>query len=305
MKITQLTPTTILLLLLVATTFAAAHRRGGIAVYWGQNGNEGTLRDTCATRRFSYVNVAFLYIFGGGQTPQLNLAGHCNPTTNSCQVISSDIKYCQSLGIKVLLSIGGGVGNYSLSSVQDAKNFSLYLYNTFLSGKSITVVRPLGDAALDGIDLDIELGSSLYYNDLVRFLKQYNSHYGRRVYVSGAPQCPYPDRLLGSALNTGLFDYVWVQFYNNPPCSYFNGSVDRLLKSWDTWANGGVAGRGKVFLGLPAAPQAAGSGFLPPEVAVEEVLPVIRRYRRYGGVMLWSKFWDDQNGYSKDIISSV
>ncbi|KAK6135217.1 hypothetical protein DH2020_031025 [Rehmannia glutinosa] len=266
-----------LLPLLLQTLLCTSAARGGISIYWGQNGNEGTLAETCATGRFSYVNIAFLIKFGGGQVPELNLAGHCNPATDSCRFVSDGIRACQQRGIKVMLSIGGGVGNYSLTSREDARAVSVYLWNNFLGGRS--AARPLGDAVLDGVDFDIELGSSLYYDDLVRFLKSYCGR-GRKVYITGAPQCPFPDRLMGAALNTSLFDYVWIQFYNNPPCQ-------------------------KIFLGLPAAPQAAGSGFIPAEVLTAEILPVIRRSRKYGGVMLWSKYWDDQSGYSSAIFKSV
>lgn len=75
--------------------------RGGIAIYWGQNGNEGNLSATCATGRYAYVNVAFLVKFGNGQTPELNLAGHCNPAAKTCTHFGSQVKDCQSRGIKV------------------------------------------------------------------------------------------------------------------------------------------------------------------------------------------------------------
>ncbi|GMH19628.1 hypothetical protein Nepgr_021469 [Nepenthes gracilis] len=274
--------------------------RGGIAVYWGQNGLEGTLNQTCATGKYKYVNLAFLYKFGGGQTPTINLAGHCDPSSGGCTTLGSQIKYCQSLGIKVMLSLGGGVGNYSLASKRDAKTFARYLWNNFLGGRSSS--RPLGDAVLDGFDFDIELGSTLYWNDLARDLKSYCLG-GRKVYLTAAPQCPFPDKYLGTALKTGLFDYVWVQFYNNPPCEYLNGNVTNLINSWHTWASKRYIRR--LFLGLPAATQAAGSGFIPADVLITEVLPVIKESRKYGGVMLWSKYWDDQSGYSSAIIGSV
>ncbi|XP_057798598.1 acidic endochitinase [Salvia miltiorrhiza] len=289
------------LLLLLFQALLRTSARGGIAVYWGQNGNEGTLADTCATGRFAYINIAFLNKFGGGQTPELNLAGHCNPATNSCRVVSDGIRACQSRGIKVMLSIGGGIGNYSLSSRDDARAFSVYLWNNFLGGGG-SASRPLGDAVLDGVDLDIELGSPLHYDDLVKYLKRLGKH-GRKVYVTGAPQCPFPDRLMGAALNTSLFDYVWVQFYNNPPCQYTSGNPKNLENSWMRWTRSVKAG--KIFLGLPAAPQAAGSGFIPADVLTSEILPVIRRSKKYGGVMLWSKYWDDQSGYSSAIVKSV
>ncbi|CAI9092346.1 OLC1v1027548C1 [Oldenlandia corymbosa var. corymbosa] len=278
--------------------------RGGISIYWGQNGFEGNLTATCATGRYSYVNLAFLIQFGNGQTPVINLAGHCNPAVNGCTIITDGVRYCQSRGIKVLLSLGGGVGSYSLASTEDAKNVSLYLWNNFLGGTSDS--RPLGSAVLDGIDFDIELGSTLYWNDLARFLKGYSSSCkprGRKVYLSAAPQCPFPDKFLGTALSEGLFDFVWVQFYNNPPCSYAAGDTNKLLSSWNQWTTS-IKAR-KFFLGLPAAPQAAGSGFVPPDVLTSQILPEIKKSPKYGGVMLWSKYWDDQSGYSASIFKSV
>lgn len=285
-----------LLLPLLFFTLITTSNASGIAIYWGQNGNEGTLSEACATGKYTHINIAFLNKFGNSQTPEINLAGHCNPSTNSCTKFSSEIKQCQSKGIKVLLSIGGGIGSYTLSSVEDARNVSRYLWNTFLGGKSSS--RPLGDAVLDGIDFDIELGSTQNYEHLARFLKSYG-----RVYLGAAPQCPIPDKFLGTALNTGLFDFVWVQFYNNPPCQYSNGNITNLVSSWNKWTST-VPAR-KIFLGLPAAPAAAGSGFVPADLLTSQILPVIKKSPKYGGVMLWSRFYDLQNGYSDSIVGSV
>ena len=151
------TKPTLFFLLLVLVIIETSHA-GGIAIYWGQNGNEGTLTATCATGRYAYVNIAFLTKFGNGRTPEINLAGHCDPASNGCTAVSDGIRSCQSRGIKVMLSIGGGVGNYSLASQADAKNVTDYLWNNFLGGQSPS--RPLGDAVLDGIDFVIELGST-------------------------------------------------------------------------------------------------------------------------------------------------
>ncbi|KAK4350917.1 hypothetical protein RND71_030230 [Anisodus tanguticus] len=225
----------VLLLALVQTSIAS-----GIAIYWGQNGNEATLKDTCASGRYTYVNLAL---------------------TNS----------------------------------ETAKH-----------QKSISPVTatspPLGNAILDGIDFDIELGSSLFYEDLAKYLKNYSKR-GRTVYLTAGPQCPFPDRLLGTSLNTGLFDTVWIQFYDNPPCQFTPNNTDNLKNSWIRWTTSVNARR--IFLGLPAAPQAAGSGFIPADVLTREILPVIKKSRKYGGVMLWSKFWDEQTGYSVSIQKSV
>ncbi|XP_024167143.2 hevamine-A isoform X2 [Rosa chinensis] len=280
---------------------------GGIAIYWGQNGNEGTLKQTCATGKYKYVNIAFLNVFGSGQTPQINLAGHCNPVSNGCATVGPEVTFCQSLGVKVFLSLGGGIGNYSLSSVSDAKDVANYLWNSFLGGKGngrdkSATTRPFGDAVLDGIDFDIEQGANPYWDDLARYLKAYSKP-RRAVYLAAAPQCPFPDAFVGGAISTGLFDYVWVQFYNNPPCQYSSGNTDNILNSWNKWTTSIQAG--KIFLGLPAAPAAAGSGFIPATVLNSKILPVIKKSSKYGGVMLWSKYYDDQSGYGSSIIKNV
>ncbi|OIT07377.1 hevamine-a [Nicotiana attenuata] len=89
----------------------------------------------------------------------------------------------------------------------------------------ISTSRPLGDAILDGIDFDLESGEGPYW---------------------------------------GLFDYVWVQFYNNPPCQYNSGNFTSFQDSWNHWISSIPAK--KIFLGLPAASDAAGSGFIPMKI---------------------------------------
>ncbi|KAG9456901.1 hypothetical protein H6P81_001409 [Aristolochia fimbriata] len=272
---------------LMVITLAGSCHGGGIAIYWGQNGDEGTLAETCSSGNYAYVNIAFLPTFGNGQTPVLNLAGHCDPYSNGCASLSSDIKACQKQGVKVMLSIGGGAGSYYLSSKEDARNVATYLWNNFLGGHSSS--RPLGDAILDGIDFDIEGGTNQHWDDLARYLSGYGTKQGKKVYLTAAPQCPFPDAWIGGALKTGLFDCVWVQFYNNPPCQYSSGDITDLKNAWKQWVSATPAT--KIFLGLPASPSAAGSGFIPADALVSQVLPVIKGSTKYGGVMLcWSKY---------------
>ncbi|XP_021288521.1 acidic endochitinase-like [Herrania umbratica] len=273
---------------------------GGIAIYWGQNGNEGTLAETCAKGNYDFVNIAFLPTFGNGQTPMINLAGHCDPYSNGCTGLGSDIKSCQAKGIKVMLSLGGGAGSYYLASTKDARQVATYLWNNFLWGQSSS--RPLGDAVLDGIDFDIEGGTNQHWDDLARYLSRYSAR-GKKVYLTAAPQCPFPDAWVGGALKTGLFDYVWVQFYNNPQCQYTPGDIANLEDAWKQWTTDVPAT--KIFLGLPASPEAAGSGFIPVSDLTSQVLPAIKGSAKYGGVMLWSKYYDDQSGYSSAIKNDV
>ncbi|KAK4352913.1 hypothetical protein RND71_028431 [Anisodus tanguticus] len=94
---------------------------GDIVTYWGKNGREGKLVDTCNSVLYKIVNVAFLSSFGNFQPPKLNLAGHCEPSNGGCQKLTNSIRQCQSMGIKVMLSIGGGTNTYSSSSADDAR----------------------------------------------------------------------------------------------------------------------------------------------------------------------------------------
>ncbi|OEL32279.1 Acidic endochitinase [Dichanthelium oligosanthes] len=286
---------TVLAFLLVAGMVGIASA-GNIAVYWGQNVNEGSLADACNSGNYAYVILSFLSTFGMGQTPVLNLAGHCNPGSGGCTGLTSDIQTCQSQGIKVLLSLGGAGGNYGLSSTDDANSVASYLWDNYLGGSGGS--RPLGSAVLDGIDFDIENGNSAHYDDLANALK---AHGG--VLLTAAPQCPYPDASLGPALQTGLFDNVWIQFYNNPGCEYANGDDTNLVNAWRTWTSS-VTAR-SFYLGLPASTDAAGSGYIPPGDLTGTVIPAIQGIGNYGGIMLWSRFYDVQNNYSGQVKGSV
>ncbi|XP_054819758.1 acidic endochitinase-like [Prosopis cineraria] len=283
--------------LLLCSSFIERSHAAGIATYWGQHGEEGHLVDACNTGKYQFINIAFLSTFGGGQTPKLNLGSHCDPDSNTCTVFSSEIKTCQANGIKVLLSLGGATGGYSLSSADDAGQVAQYLWDHFLKGSSDS--RPLGDAVLDGIDFDIETGDGQHWDELARALKNFD----QQLILSAAPQCPITPQIyyLDSAIKTGLFTYIWVQFYNNDQCHY-NGNTNNLLTAWNQWT---AVQADQVFLGVPASVDAAGSGFIPTDVMIFQVLPAIKQSSKYGGVMIWDRSFDLKSGYSDAIKASI
>ena len=134
-----------------------------------------------------------------------------------------------------------------------------------------------------------------------RDLKDMGKNAGTAVLLSAAPQCPFPDQWDSGAINTGLFDFVWVQFYNNPQCQFSSGR-SAFLAAWKQWES---VPAGKIFLGLPASKDAANTGFVPAGQLTSQVLPLIKGSSKYGGVMLWSKFYDERTGYSSAIKSHV
>lgn len=290
---------------------AASDAATAISVYWGQNGAEGSLAKTCGTGRYATVIMAYLSQFGDGRTPVLNLAGHCNPSGGGCAGLRDDISSCQVGGVKVLLSIGGPMAGYSLSSTSDAQSVAAYLWDAFLGGAgAASSQRPFGDAVLDGIDLHI-VSASGYYDDLAKSLASLykGDSEGRRYLLTASPQCPYPDAYLGAALATGLFDHVWVQFFNNPSCQYSGAgndvmmSMSKLRSAWANWTQG-LPSASILFLGLPASGAAAPSGgYVDPQDLVLHVLPAVSGSANYGGIMLYTCYHDMISGYSEKILA--
>ncbi|GLJ20990.1 hypothetical protein SUGI_0383660 [Cryptomeria japonica] len=186
-----------------------------------------------------------------------------------------------------------------LNLADDAQDVATYLWNNYLGGNSGS--GPLGAAVLDGIDFDIE-ATTEHWDDLAKAVSALSTS-SKKVYLSAAPQCPYPDNHLGVALQTGLFDYLLIQSYNNPPCHYANDDATNLVNSWTLWTTSvPTAQTGSFYLGLPAAPAAAPSGgYIEPDILISQVLPQIKGSSAYGGVMLWSKYYNKQTNYSSSI----
>lgn len=289
------------LLLSLAITTATAERE--VVVYWGQGPDgETDLRDYCQDSTIDILVIAFLHDFPyypGSNLPGLNIAGHCNkafsksdPHFLDCSKnVGPDITYCQQQGKKVMLSIGGGHGNIAFTDDAQATTAADTVWNMFLGGSYAQ--RPFGSAVLDGIDLDIETGTSIGY---VAFINQLRVHFlaqtAKTYLISGAPQCPYADEWLGpgkgTALQSAWFDYVWVQFYNN------NCGLDKYPSKFNfaTWANWAktisINPNAKVLIGAPASAASAGSGYVPASTlkTISDAM-AIQFPSIYGGIMLW------------------
>lgn len=94
-------------------------------------------------------------------------------------------------------------------------------------------------------------------------------------------------------LNGGVeFDAVFVQFYNNY-CglqSFTPGDTVQNnfnFNTWDEWAKNGSANPNvKIFLGVPAGPTAAGSGYMPVS-GLTPIIDYVRGFSSFGGIMMW------------------
>jgi chitinase len=321
---------TIVSLLCLSVLFSYASAAPKLAVYWGQNSAGSTypndqtkwekgLRAYCADTTYDIIILSFANMFPtapGSTYPGLNFASHCetylnaqNPFTLMCPTIGSDVEYCQSQGKAIFLSIGGAAGVYGFSSDAVAQTFAGTFWNMFMGGTSD--VRPFGNVKIDGVDLDIEGGSTAGYGAFITKLREYYAtDSSKQYYISGAPQCVYPDAYLGptgtSALQTAHFDYVFVQFYNN-----YCGINNFGTSSWnfDTWANWAstisVNKNAKVFIGAPAAQSAAGSGYIPLSSLQNVISQTASQYPNvFGGVMLWeASLAELNNGFGASVAS--
>ena len=295
--------------------------KGLLTVYWGQNGwgathNDQTtwekpLADTCAAHpEYDVVILSFATQLAhtrnqpSGQSfvPELNFANHCetsydaqNPFLLKCDDIAAGVRACQAAGKKILLSIGGSTGSAGFQSDDDGKMAATSVWNIFLGGAS--TIRPFTNATLDGVDLDIEGGGTVGYTAFATALRALMDASGHKYYITGAPQCPYPDAFLGPATGRALgdapaaFDFVWVQFYNNY-CGYGTPSAFRdAFAQWKTLAGNGAGP--KIVVGLPATTAAAGSGFVA-RATLPALVGDVKDDPAFAGIMLWDAS-NDQN----------
>ena len=287
-------------LLCLAATAAEAKRTGELTVFWGRNKDEGTLREACDTGLYNTVVISFFSVFGHGKY-WTDLSGH------PLHGIGADIKHCQSKGIPVFLSIGGGGTDYSLPSSASPEAVANHLWNAYLGGGSGDVFRPFGDAAVDGVDFYVDHGAPDNYDELARRLDYFNSMYyhatAKHVRLTATPRCAFPDRRLERALETGLFERIHVRFYGDEEerCSYKNGGVDGVVEEWEKWTARYPGSQ--LYVGLAAAESGVPDGAPPPvEVYLKylyyDLLPKVQKADNYGGIMIWDRFTDNRTGYS-------
>jgi chitinase len=291
----------VLLLSCLADT-AVAKRTGELTVFWGRNKEEGTLREACDTGLYNTVIISFYSVFGHGRYA-LDLSGH------PLDGVGADIKHCQSLGIPVFLSIGGGGNHYSIPSSASAEAVADNLWNAFLGGGNSDVPRPFGDAAVNGIDfyIDDHGAPGDHYDELARRLDYFNSMYyhatTKHVRLTATPRCAFPpDGPMARALRTGLFERIHVRFYGDADkCSYKNGDVSGVVDQWSKWT--ARYPKSQLYVGLAAAESGVPDHAPPPvEVYLKylyyDLLPKVQKAPNYGGVMVWNRFTDNRTGYS-------
>ncbi|KAJ3401443.1 Chitinase 1 [Chytriomyces hyalinus] len=292
--------------------------------YWGQNAanngldivkgdlqrtrdpslNQLSLRAYCDLKYYDAINLAFLNVFGGGDGHfTINFAANGVYTWTGTQAtgdiasfvtIGQDIAYCQSLGVKMIMSLAGDkISNYSFAKGDGARYAKLW-HNAFLGGPDASV-RPFGNVVLDGIELDIEktaqeadptATSNTWIEEMVTLVKDLKALKSNLI-LAVVPQCSltFPG-YIGKDKNVGdviaqipeLFDYIIVQYYNNIECTYPYGF------NYNMWT---ALFPGYIYVGLPGDwSSAISGGFLEPN-SLQAVHDYLQDYNQFGGYSVY------------------
>lgn len=278
-------------------------------VYWGARGNS-SLSDYCKPNTgVDILILSFLNNWGvSGDIPSGPLGG-CTVKpdgsfdTSACSTLASQIKTCQSAGKKVIVSLGGGAGTYTLTSQTQADNMGQYLWDAYGKPGNANVPRPFGDVAVDGWDFDLEHSSDAdpagrqFYQFVVSRLRSNFIKDSKKYFITGAPQCVSPDASVGDAIQNSVFDYIFVQFYNNGHVCSLNVPTNASI-NWNEWTklvSSSKSSSAKIFVGAPGAKGGAGYGSYVGPSHLTTVINSVKSDPYYGGVMLWDASWSDSN----------
>lgn len=155
---------------------------------FGQNPQaESSLASMCNRGFYNMIAVSFVNTYGY-RPLHVDLGQYnCDVpvgqglSNSGCATIAQDIQYCRSLGITMLLAMGGCVdtgcgGDYYFQSAQQANDTAVAVWQTYLApvaANSSTAVagstsRPFGNATFDGVALDVGQSPFAIYQSLSR-----------------------------------------------------------------------------------------------------------------------------------------
>ena len=298
---------TILAGLGLASVAAAA---GQNVVYWGATNNESNdLTTYCsASAGIDILVLSFLDVYGATGSMPSGVMGDCYVGTDGkpqlCDDLAAAISTCQAAGVKIIVSLGGYAGSYSVTSQDQATAIGEYLWNAYGNSGNTTVPRPFGDVVIDGFDFDIEVNyGSEYYQYIIEAIRAgYATDSSKTYYITGAPQCPIPEPNMGEIISSSQFDYLWVQFYNNNPvCSLgLSGDGPFNFDDWVSFLATTPSKDAKLFIGAPASElasngNAGGAVYYASPEELSSIVASKASNPAFGGVMMWDAGYSDSN----------
>ena len=275
--------------------------RHAVTGYW-QNFDNGAAVQTLADVPDAYDIIAVAFADATGTPGEVDFT--LDPALNySEEDFKADIAAKQAEGKSVIISVGGEKGTVTVADDAAADAFAS------------SVLRLMDEYGFDGVDIDLENGLNSTY--MTKALRAIHDQVGDDLVVTMAPQTidmqSPENEYFKTALNIKDFlTVVNMQYYNSGSmlgCDgkvYSQGSVDFLTALACIQLENGLA-PSQVGIGVPASPQAAGSGYVEPQV-VNAALNCLtqgtdcgsfvpeRTYPDLRGAMTWSTNWDAASG---------
>jgi chitinase len=289
---------------------------------------------------YDIINVAFANASGA------NIS--FTPFSETAAQFTSDVAFLHGQGKKVLMSIGGANETVTLNSSGDVTTFVNSVASAIrqFGFDGIDIDFENASLQLNAGDTNINNPSTPAVVNLISALRQLHNQFGANFMITFAPETffaqlafqfygPGPfngqDPRAGAQLAVSnnirdILTYVWPQDYQSGPIkaldgnSYTSGSADfpvamtELLVHGFPVANNSGTFAGlrpdQVLIGVPANPQAAGSGFLS-DSQLEAAFTYLRSGASFGGsyvlqnsagypnlrgFMTWSINWDNFGG---------
>lgn len=313
---------------------------------WGGGAGGGVpfvkLRDV--NSNWDVINIAFAEPVSPGSTDgRMKFAVSGLTADYTINDFKADIKALQARGKKVVLSIGGYEGYFSLTSTSAV--------NQFVSD----IKGFINEYGFDGIDIDLEQSSVQlnsgadpdYRNpvspkvvNMISAIRAICNSYGSNFILSWAPETFYFQ--LGyqfyAGLNSGcdpragvyipmihaLRDkttYVHVQLYNSmsimaPDGKYYSmGNSEAVVAMCEMLLAGfNVGGKSEYFfsplrpdqvaIGVPSSQGAAGSGQISNQALQQAFTTLLAKYPGLRGIMAWSINWDSFQNNNSFAISN-
>ncbi|KAF7960499.1 hypothetical protein EAE96_000179 [Botrytis aclada] len=320
-----------------------------LALYWGSGPSQTNLSYYCEQSTIDIIPLAFMNVFPaqGDGYPAENFGNACygqpifSPGPGyplgdvdtskdqlyvQCPGIQEGIPYCQSLGKKILLSLGGASNTYQLTGAADGEYFADFLWGSYGPFKQSWVdaggIRPMDGGYygtdpsvhidIDGFDFDIEFGSTDHSEGYIAMINRLREHFAenpsKKYFISGAPQCPLPEPNMGAMIAGAQFDLLWIQFYNNAAAQctarqwadnyVLTGNEDSAEFTYDKWVaaiNSGASAGASIYLGLLGSTLAGtASDYISP-LEAQSLIESYHNKPQFGGVMIWEATYSQEN----------
>ncbi|KAI4719364.1 glycoside hydrolase [Aureobasidium sp. EXF-10727] len=274
-----------------------------LAVYYGkaQYNSNPSLWDLCSIDDIDMIVMGFIRNFNGyNRQPTFDIASCKTPyqpaanfTGITCPTLAANITRCQSLGKKVMISLGGSSSDLDLANATDAQQAATTLWNVFGAGTDTPDIRPFGNVTLDGFDFDYEnYADTTYVDVLSATLQSLFKTASPDRYISASPLCVNNTVMPYDFYKNANF--IWPRFYNANACKAGGKGYNNSVTAWSNFLVGVESNIGphypRFYIGaLGFENYNNGGGFVAPDDFGDLVEYTKDRVgkERFGGVSVW------------------